>query len=114
MDAIDIDILIGQFGKAIFKRTEQSSGHIHIHFKGFKDHIILFYSEGKLDEILTKSPNCKKGTYINWKLSEFAGYQPKDALKGLQSEIKKIEIDEIRPITWSSYKELLEWLKSSE
>jgi len=103
------DMLIQHLGKAVLKLTNHSTGHIHIYFNGFRDHIILFYTNGKLDKICAKSPESKKGTHTAWKQSQFADYGRAAALMKFRSQIKRIEFDDGNYKTWSSYEDLAEW-----
>ena len=84
------DYLAERLSSVLFEKTKHTSGHIHFHFRGKSDHIILIWSEGKSKKIAAKSPDCKKGRHTHWKDSQFRDYNREDVLRELYDEIKRI------------------------
>jgi len=108
---LDPGYLVEKLSAILFKKTKRTSGHIHFHFRNKSDHIIFFWSEGKLKKIVAKSPSCKKGQYVHWKHSQFCDYKRKQLLRELLSQIERIEIDgENFNKAWPSYNEFARWL----
>ncbi len=105
------DRLAGNLSLALSKKTGSTSGHIHIHFCGKSDHIVIVWSNGRLRRIAAKSPRCEKGRCLRWKYSQFCDYEKQEVLENLYDEIERIEIDEEGfSKTWVSYDELISWL----
>ncbi len=61
-----------------------SSGHIHIHVKGFSDHLILRWRRsmfGALTEVAVKSKRHKQGHVSQFQDSEFHDYSSTDVFQ---------------------------------
>jgi len=69
------DRLAENLSLALSKKTGSTSGHIHIHFCGRSDHFVIVWSNGRLKQIVAKSPRCKKGRYLRWEYSQFCDYE---------------------------------------
>lgn len=108
---LDPDKLSENLTLALSKKMNGTSGHIHIHFRGKSDHLIIVWSHGRLREIVAKSQGCEKGQCVKWDRSEFADYEKKDVLVQLYGEIELMRIDEGGlNKKWRSYSEFIDWL----
>lgn len=96
----------------VFKRTTgYNSGHVHFLYKGKQDQLIVICHNGELKEIVAKNKECGKGECIDWELSEFAVFSPKEAFLRLFAQVDKIIIDDSRfRKTWDSSGDFLTWL----
>jgi len=111
---LDIKNLMMRLSAIYFKITGKDHGHVHIHYRHKKDHVILLWSNGKLENILAKSPDCDKGDYREWEQSEFKNCNSYDILKNFYKYIKYIEIDhENFTRRWRSYLDFIIWLTAN-
>ncbi|MBU2540764.1 MAG: VanZ family protein [Candidatus Omnitrophica bacterium] len=97
-----------------FKRnTGHNGGHVHFKYKGKQDHLVLICHNRKLEQIVVKNKNCKKGEYVEWNQSEFSDLLPKIAFLKLLPSIDNIIIDHTSfQKSWPCFDEFQSWLNT--
>ncbi|MFH1201702.1 MAG: VanZ family protein [Candidatus Omnitrophota bacterium] len=111
---INLDRLTGQVCLAFKKFTGRDSGHVHFMYEGKSDHLIFVCAAGKLENIIAKGRNCKKGEYLSWGHSEFNSLSAKEAFFKNLPKARKIVIDHpsLRK-SWDSFNEFQNWLNTA-
>ncbi len=110
-ECLNPDRLVGNLTLALSKKIEGTSGHVHIHFRGKSDHLIIIWSNGRLREMVAKSPGCEKGQCVKWDESQFTDYKREDVLREFYNEIERIRIDSGGfNKTWPSWQAFIDWL----
>lgn len=103
--------LVEKLSNVLFKKIKHTSGHIHIHFRGKSDHLVIVWPNGMLREIVAKSQGCEKGQCVKWDKSQFTDYKREDVLGEFYNEVERMEINEGRfNKTWPSYQAFTDWL----
>ncbi len=108
---LDPERLVGNLTLALSKKINGTSGHVHIHFRNKSDHLVIVWSNGRLREIVAKSPRCEKGQCVKWDRSQFADYEREEVPGQFYNEIERIRTNEGGfSKTWSSWQGFIDWL----
>lgn len=111
LERFNLDIFAKQICSAFRIKTGHSCGHVHFIYKGKRDHLIMFCAEQRLEKIIAKGGDCRKGEYVTWENSEFSHHPPQQAFLEMLPQIQRIIIDHpYMRKSWSSFAKFQSWL----
>ncbi len=105
--------IVGLLSRVTINGSRLDSGHIHIHVKGFADHLILRWRRGMfgaLTEVVVKSKRHKQGP-VPLGESEFHPYSSENVFQRLKSKMALVRIQASNlEREWPSFDAFMSWL----
>lgn len=105
--------IVGLLSRVSINGSRLDSGRIHIHVKGFADHLILRWRRGMfgaLTEVVVKSKRHKQGP-VQLGESEFHAYSSDEVLEKLKSSLALVRIQASNlEREWPSFDAFMSWL----
>lgn len=107
--------LAQQVFRKIFRQGLDHGGHVHFHFEGHSDHLVLLSNRRAMGKVIAKSSSCKSGECIKWEHSSFGKYRPETVLSDLSGAVSLVRVDAADyEMSWPTLADFLCWLELNQ